>query len=243
MNSFGSLKGQSVMKGLVLGSALTLLLAAAPHAAQTPATQQPAPKPTEQQPPPKPTEQKPTPKPAPPTTPAPTTPATPPKPYPEGAKIAYVVLQRIVNESAEGKAASAQIQALQQKKASELNERNKQLQGIQQKLEKEASVMSASATAELQKQAERLQVDIQRFTQDAQQEIQDLQNNLQQQFQQKIDPILAQVGQEKGLHFIFNGPDSGLVWADQSLDISTEVIKKLDASYKPGAAPKPPQEN
>ena len=82
----------------------------------------------------------------------------------------------------------------------------------------------------MQKQVERMQVDIQRFTQDAQQEIQDLQNQLQQQFEQRIEPILAQVGQEKGLHFIFNGPDSGLVWADPGLDISADVIKKLDAT-------------
>jgi outer membrane protein len=187
---------------------------------------------------PKPTAPAPTPAPAQ-TTPAPT-PAPAPRPFPEGAKIAFVVLQRIVNESAEGKTASSQIQALQQKKANELTDKNKQLQGIQQKLEKEGSVMSASAQGDLQKQAERIQVEIQRFTQDAQQEITELQNNLQAQFQQKIDPILAQVGQEKGLHFIFNGPDSGLVWADLGLDISSEVIKKLDASYKPTTAAKPP---
>jgi Skp family chaperone for outer membrane proteins len=210
------------MKGFVFGSALTLLVTAMPFAAQAPDAQQSAQKPAEQKP----------------AAPAQTPP--PPKPFPEGAKVAFVVLQRIVNESAEGKAASAQIQALQQKKANELNEKNKQLQSLQQKLEKEASVMSASATADLQKQAERMQVEIQRFTQDAQQEIADLQNTLQQQFQQKIDPILAEVGQEKGLHFIFNGPDSGLVWADLALDISAEVIKKLDANYK-GAAQKPQQ--
>ncbi len=45
-----------------------------------------------------------------------------------------------------------------------------------------------------------------------------------------MTPILDQVGQEKGLHFIFNGPDSGMVWADPGLDISTDVIKKLDAA-------------
>ena len=238
------------MKGFVLGAATALVLVAALTFAQTPAPtpQQPAPKPTAPptQTTPAPTPQQPAPKPAAPpaqTTPAPTpaaTPAAPPKPFPEGAKIAFVVLQRIVNESAEGKAASGQIQALQQKKANELNDKNKQLQALQQRLEKEGSVMSESARGDVQKQAEKIQVDIQRFTQDAQQEIQDLQNQLQQQFQQKIDPILAQVGQEKGLHFIFNGPDSGLVWADLGLDISADVIKKLDASYKPGTAPKPP---
>ncbi len=219
------------MKGFVLGAAMALVLAGALTFAQTQTP--PA------QPPPKPTAPaQPAPKPGAPAQPAPA-PAPAPRPFPEGAKMAFVVLQRIVNESAEGKAASAQIQALQQKRANELTEKNKQLQGLQQKLEKEASVMSTSAQADLQKQAEKIQVDIQRGTQDAQQEIQDLQNQLQQQFQQKIDPILAQVGQEKGLHFIFNGPDSGLVWADLGLDISAEVIKRLDATYK-GAPTKPP---
>jgi outer membrane protein len=215
------------MRGLVFGAALTVLAMAAAVEAQTPtapaapATQKPAPaQPAPAQP-----------------AQAPATPPPAPRPFPEGAKIAYVVLQRIANESAEGKTASTRIQALQTKKAAELNEKNKQLQGLQAKLEKEGSVMSATAQGDIQKQVERLQVDIQRFTQDAQAEIQELQNQLQQQFQVRIEPVLAQVGQEKGLHLIFNGPDSGLVWADPGLDISADVIKKLDAI---AAGAKPP---
>jgi outer membrane protein len=219
------------MKRLAFGAALAVVITCFAAYAQTPAapaTQKPAAPATQK--PAAPETQKPA---APDTQKA--APAPAPRPFPEGAKIAYVVLQRIANESAEGKAATAKIQALQQKKAAELNEKNKQLQSIQAKLEKEASVMSATAQADLAKQAERLNTEIQRFTQDAQQEIQDLQNQLQQQFQQRIEPVLAQVGQEKGLHFIFNGPDSGLVWADVALDISTDVIKKLDAA--PAAKP------
>lgn len=175
------------------------------------------------------------------TVPTPTPPAvSAPKPFPEGARIAFVVLQRIANESGDGKQASAKIQALQQKKTAEINEKNKQLQGLQQKLEKEASVMSAAAQGDLQKQVERIQLDIQRATQDAQQEIQELQAQLQQDFTRKVEPVLAAVGQEKGLHFIFNGPDSGLVWADGGLDITDDVIKKLDAAPKAPAATKPP---
>lgn len=213
------------MKSLAVAVALTVLLSGAPSFAQAP-TQPPPAKPAPTQPAK--------------TDPAPA-PATPPKPFPEGAKIAFVVLQRIVNESAEGKAASTKIQALQQKRAAELADKQKQVQGIQQKLEKEATVLSATAQADLQKQAERINVDIQRFTQDAQQEIQELQQQLQEEFQRKIDPVIAQLGQEKGLHFIFNGPDAGLVWADLALDISGEVIKRLDAGLKAPAATKPPQ--
>ena len=216
------------MRGFAFEVATALILAGAPSFAQTP-TQPPPAQPAA------PASQKPAP-------PANVTPAQPapapaaaPKPFPEGAKIGYVVLQRIANESAEGKGATAKIQALQQKKAAELQEKNKTLQGLDEKLKKEGSVMSATAQADMQKQMERLQTEIQRFTQDAQQEIQELQQQLQGAFEQRMTPILGQVGQEKGLHFIFNAPDSGIVWADPGLDITNEVIKRLDA----GAAAKP----
>ena len=220
------------MKGFAWGAALALVLSAASAHAQTPPpeTQKPAPQTQKPTPAPQPQTQKPA---------TPTPPATPPAPFPEGAKVAFVVLQRIANESAEGKAATAQIQALQQKKAAELTEKNKQLQGIQAKLEKEASVMGATAQADLTKQAEKLTTEIQRFTQDAQQELTDLQEQLRVQFEARVQPVLEEVRKEKGLHFIFNGPDSGLVAADPGLDISGDVIKKLDAA-KPAAA-KPPQ--
>jgi outer membrane protein len=209
------------MRGFAVLGTITLL-AIAPLTAQTPAAPAPA-KPA-------------APAPAAPTQ-APAAAPVPPRPFPEGSKVAYVVLQRIANESSEGKAATSRIQALQQKKAAELNDKNKQLQTAQQKLEKEASVLSATAAGELQKQVERLQVEIQRLTQDAQAEVQELQQQLQQDFQVRLEPVLQEIGREKGLHFIFNGPDAGLVWADAALDISGDVVKKLDAAKPAGTKP------
>ena len=172
--------------------------------------------------------------------PAPAAPAADaqPRPFPEGSKVAYVVLQRIANESADGRIATTRIQALQQKKAAELTDKNKQLATAQQKLEKDGPVMSVTAQGDLQKQIERLTVEVQRFTQDAQAEVQELQQQLQGEFQQRLEPVLQLVAQERGLQFVFNGPDAGLVWADPALDISGDVIRRLD-SAKP-AAPKAP---
>jgi outer membrane protein len=223
------------MNGFGFGAALVLLVTVSAAHAQTPA----APAPQTQKPAaPAPQTQKPV-APAVPT-PAPA-PQTPPAPFPEGAKVAFVVLQRIANESAEGKTASGRIQALQQKKAAELAEKQKQLQGIQAKVEKEASVMSATAQADLAKQAEKLNTDIQRFTQDAQAELAELQQQLQQQFEARVTPVLEEVRKEKGLHFVFNAQESGLVAADPGLDITMDVIRKLDAA-KPAAPAKPPQD-
>lgn len=163
-------------------------------------------------------------------------------PFPEGAKIAFVVLQRVVAESTDGKQASAKVQALQQRKVGELNERQKTAQSLQEKLDKSGAVMSEAARVDLTKQVERANVDMQRATQDAQAEVQELQQQLQEEFQRRIAPIIEAVGKERGLHYIFNGPDSGLVWADAALDITADVVKKFDASMKPAApaaTPKP----
>ena len=222
------------MKAFVVVMALSVTLAAAPTFAQAPAGA-PAPAPAQA---------KPAPAPAAPAAPAAMQTPPAPKPFPQGSKVAYVVLQRIANESADGRVATTRIQALQQKKAAELNEKNKQLTAAQQKLEKEGAVMSAAVGAELQKTIERLTVEVQRFTQDAQAEVQELQQTLQQEFQQRLEPVLQQVATDMGLQFVFNGPDAGLVWADSALDISGEVIKKLDSAKpsttKPAAPTKPP---
>ena len=177
-------------------------------------------------------------------TPAPT--QTPPiapapaRPFPEGAKIAYINIQRVANESSEGKAATAKVQALVQKKQAEANERNKALQADQQKLAASSTIMSDAARAELEKKIERQNVEIQRMTQDAQQEVQELQQELQNEFQRKLMPVVQKVFDEKNLHALFSAADAGLVLADPGLDITAEVIKRFDSGGPATAAPKPP---
>ena len=210
------------MRGLALAATVYCMLTAAPIFAQTPAA-----------------------------TPAAPTPAQAPaaqvqRPFPVGTKYAFVNIQRIAAESAAGKTLAGKVQALNQQKVNELNEKNKALQGSQQKLESGGSVLSPTAIAQLQKDIERQQVDIQRFTEDAQQDVTNLQTQLQDEFQVRLSPIIQQVATERGLHMLFSVVDSGLVWADPSLDITPEVIQKFDsvpgaaaAAPKPAPAPAP----
>jgi Skp family chaperone for outer membrane proteins len=71
--------------------------------------------------------------------------------------------------------------------------------------------------------------------QNAQAEAEQLERELNAEFQRKLNPILEQVGKEKGLHMLFSIRDNGAVWADTGLDLSEEVIKRFDAATK--AAP------
>ena len=212
------------MRSFLGAAALSVMLATAPTFAQgPPAGQAPA-------------------QPAPARAPAPAPIAPgPARPFPEGAKYAFVNVQRIASESAEGKTATSQVQALNAKKVEELNAKNKQLQAAQQKLESGGSVMSPQAVAQLQKDIERQQVDIQRFTEDAQQEVTQLQQQLQDEFQRKLTPIIQQVATERQLHMMFSVVDSGLVWGDPALDLTPEIIKRFDAVRPAAAAPAAPK--
>lgn len=204
------------MKGLALAVVLSVMLAGAPTFAQAPAPNPVAPAAQAQA-------------------------APAPRPFPEGAKYAVVNIQRVAGESSEGKAATAKVQALNQQKLNELNEKNKALQAAQQKLEAGASVLSPTAAAQLQKEIERQQVEIQRFTEDAQKDLQNLQTQLQAEFERKLAPVIQQVATQKGLHFLFSATESGLIWGDPALDLTAEIIAKFDTAPPAPAAAAPAQ--
>ena len=185
------------------------------------------------------------PAPQPPTAPAPAPaptqlpPVQPPAPFPAGAKIAFFNPAVVFQTSKEGQAALARVKALTDKKQNENNDKQKKLQGDQQKLQTGSSMLNDAARAQLEKDIEKQQVDIQRFQQDAQAEIQELQQSVQNDFLKKLQPIVDRLAQEKGLQLLFNSAEAGLAWAAPGLDLTAEMIKAVDAPAAPGAAPKP----
>jgi outer membrane protein len=214
------------MRGFTAAAALAFVMVAALVSAQPPTPQTPpAQAPAAQKPP------------AQPAVPS----ATPAAPFPEGARVAYIYVQRILEQSAEGKAATARIGALQQKKLAELGERNKALEAAQQRVNSPS--LNDTARAQAQKEVERLQVEIQRAQQDAQSELDDLRAQLNADFERKLGPIIQQVVTEKDVQVLFSRENAGVVWSDLALDLTSEVIKRFDAAMaKPPAPPKPPQD-
>ena len=92
---------------------------------------------------------------------------------------------------------------------------------------------------QLEKEIEKQTKDAERFQQDAQAEINELQQEVQNEFVKKLSPIIEQIANEKGLQLVFNARDSGISWAAAGLDLTPEVIRKLDGPKAPPATPKP----
>jgi len=212
-----------LLKKMLVMSAMGVLLAATPGYAQAPAA------PAGQKPPA-------TPPAAVAPAPAPTPAPKPPAPFPEGAKFAFIDIQAVASNSAEGKAATAKLDELRKKKNSELLAKQTSLKAMQDKLNAGGSVMSDQARGQLEKDIEKASRDLQFAQQDAQTEVTDMTNQLQGDFQEKLNPVIEQLRTDKGLLMIFSIRDSGVVSAEPGLDLSSEVIKRFDAANKP--APK-----
>jgi outer membrane protein len=203
-----------VLKTSFVAVALLLSLAAPAFAQTAP----PAGAPKPQTPPAQPPATQPTPK-----------PATPPMPFPQDSKIAFVDINTIAGNSAAGKEASKKLSDLNTKKLAEINEKNKALQAAQTKLSTGGTVLNESARAQLEKEIDRMQRDIQFTQQNAQAEMQELTNDLQTEFQKRLIPIIEEVAKEKGLYAVFSIADSGVAYRLPALDISEEIVKRLDA--------------
>ena len=222
------------MRVFVVALALSAVLSAAPSFGQ--ALPPPAGAPAAQKPPaPAPQTQKPA--------PAPAVPAAPVPKFQEGMKYAFVYLDQLAGFSNAGKTLSAKVQALNEQKLKELQDRNKALLAAQEKLEKGASVMNETARAQLASDIEKQQRDLQRASEDAQQEVNALAQQLQQEFLRVVLPAIERVAKAKQVHFVFNAQESGLLWADATMDLTAEVIKELDtaSTAKPAAAAPPVQ--
>ena len=159
-------------------------------------------------------------------------PPSPPKPFPQGAKVAFVNLQAVFQLSADGKAAAAKVQSLTTQKQAQIAERQKVLQANQQKLQTGGTLMNEQARGQLEKDVEKQTRELERFQQDAQAELQDLQVELNDGFQKKLFPVLQKMAEEKGLQMLFSAADAGLIWADEGLNLTEEAVKRLDGGVK-----------
>ena len=207
--------------------------------APAPGTQKPAaptPAPATQKPaipaPAAPSTQKPAPAPAP--APAPLA------KFQDGLKYAYVRMDVIAAQSADGKAAADRLKGEQEKRQRDLQDKNKNLQAMQQKLDQGGSVLSDAARAQLQSDIERTQRDLQRASEDAQEELQKLAQQVEEDFTRKVLPMVDRVAKEKQVHFVFNAGQSGLIWADPGMDLTTDVIAAMNSGGGAKPAPAPP---
>jgi Skp family chaperone for outer membrane proteins len=158
----------------------------------------------------------------------PTTKPQTPVTFPVDAKYAVIDTQAVASASAIGREASKKLNDLQSKKAADLQDMNRQLQALQTKRDTGGPVLNDAARALLDKEIDKLQRDIQFAQSNAQAELQDLNKELMADFSKKVEAAVQEIAKEKALYIVFTA-ESGVAYVAPEVDISDEVIKRLDA--------------
>lgn len=173
---------------------------------------------------------------------APPLPMTPPAgqavvqpaaPLPSGAKIAFVNLQVVFSESELGKAGQARWKMFNDKLFAGLSARDKEIQGLTDKIKTQQNVAGEATLAAWGQDLSRLQREAQFARQEAQIQSDQLQQDVLAEFSKKVQPVIDALRVEKGLHAIVGVQSDGngmtLLSSDPGMDLSAELIKRLNA--------------
>ncbi len=193
------------MRRIAVAFVLSVLFAAGPVLAQTPPTT-----------PPPPAAQQPAPAPAPPA-------------FPADAKIGFINLQAVVEQSVLGKASSDRLRKYDADKQTELQNKAKELEDLRTKLNTQRDLLNPDALAALAREIDLKTRQLQFDQENANVERDQLQQQLLQDFNQKVIPEVEKIRAARGLWIIFSVADAGVVAANSGLDLSAELVKALDA--------------
>jgi Skp family chaperone for outer membrane proteins len=155
----------------------------------------------------------------------------PPAPvlFPADAKVAIVDFRHIASDSVAGKLAGQILDTLRKQKMAELDAQNTQLQSLISK--RDSQVLTESARAQMDKDVARLQRDLQYSGQNAQAEVQQRETELETDLERQVVPVVSDIAKEHGLHAVFLA-NPQILYADPRVDITDEVIRRMDAKSK-----------
>lgn len=155
---------------------------------------------------------------------------------PGGAiKIAVIDTEKILLGSNTGKKALADLKKLQETKETEGRTKQQEIKDLQAKLTDGRLSLSQDKLTEMEKQLEDKVVQLRRFQEDANAELGKKRDQVLAQIDQRVMPVINQIGKEMGYTLIFRKFESGLIYADEAVDITGAIIQRLDAAA-PAAA-------
>lgn len=150
----------------------------------------------------------------------------------DAIRIGAVSMAYVARSSKAGKSALAKIETFVKQKESEAAVMSAELEAQQRALQQIGAGLSARALGDLQRGFDRSRVEFERFQQDARAEIDRMQSTFDAEFRVTLAPVIDSVSKEKGLHFVFGLEQAAIVWWSPAVDISEEVVKRLDGSIK-----------
>lgn len=170
-------------------------------------------------------------------------------------KFAVINIQGAIISTKDGQKAAAELNAKTAPKKKELEQKQSDINALQDQLNKGSNTLSDAAKNDLYKNIEAKKKSLQREVEDAQSDLEADQQKLLQQLGQKILAVIEKYARDNGITMVVDvsSPQTPVLYASPSIDITKEIIELYDkntagagapatsapAAKPPAAAPKP----
>ncbi len=152
-------------------------------------------------------------------------------------KVAFVDLQKFASKSVKAQTMQKKLMDLMNTKRTALENKKKELQELQEKLQKQGPMLKEDTRNQMIKEIGIKEMEFKLAEKEAQNSLQNEEREMMEVFQRDLTKIIAQIRAQKGYTMVFN--QAALLSADDALDITEDVAKAYDAAAAaPAAAPK-----
>ena len=149
---------------------------------------------------------------------------------PEPVKLAYVDLQRALNEVGDGKTAKARLKKMFQDRQKKLDAKQEELKKLKEKLEAEikGNLLSDEKKREKMMEYQRQFYELQVLYTTLQKELTESEAKETKKIFVRFQEILKDLGLQAGYTMILEKTESSVLWAPKSLDITDQLIQRYN---------------
>jgi outer membrane protein len=156
-------------------------------------------------------------------------------------KFAVINIQGAIISTKDGQKAAAELNAKTAPKKKELEQKQNEINALQDQLNKGSNTLSDTAKNDLYKNIEAKKKNMQRQVEDAQADLEADQQKLLQQLGQKILAVIEKYARDNSITMVVDvsSPQTPVLYASPSVDITKEIIELYDKNASSGSAPAP----
>ncbi|MDH3745245.1 MAG: OmpH family outer membrane protein [Acidobacteriota bacterium] len=152
---------------------------------------------------------------------------------PQG-RVGVIDIGRLMEASETGRAALSSLEVMQAEKKARFDALTAEGAALEAQLKEGELTLAEEKMSALRQEIEDKKVEISRFGTDSQRELEQAQRSTFSEIQQRVFPIINEVGREGAFALIFRKFESGLIFADEEIDITDQVIARLDGATQSG---------
>ncbi len=149
---------------------------------------------------------------------------------PGATRVAVIDVRRILLESTAGKAAIEELRQLAESRQSALAAKEEEAAELQETIETQRLTLAEGKLEEMERDLQDMVIDMRRDQDDARRELEERQVAEFGKIEEKVMPLIQELGEEMGYTLIFNKfEDSGLLFAADGADVTDEVLRRFNA--------------